>query len=399
MSEALLSSSPPASAMNRGNAFDLLCACASAKPQLERVACTANWNFAGFDWSEFLRLAEHHGVLAMVARNLLQHATSLPGEIRQSLHSAYTENLRRNLWFAAELARILEHLAKREVRAIPYKGPVLAQSAYGDLGLRSFSDLDVLISPVDFGRAKETLGEIGYRPSHELSAPVERLFLRVGYERSFDGAAGKNLLELQWNLLPYLYAVDFRAAEFELEDLFARAERVWLGAAEISCLAPKDSLLVLCLHASKHLWTRLIWISDIAETLRAPELDFALIIARAREMGIARILGVSCWLANWLLGAAIPTAALDLIEHDSDVVKLGEQYAARIAQAATYDFESAKYFCEVWHLRERASDRWRYLWRLVWTPGPGEIASIALPEILFPLYRFVRIGRLLRKSL
>jgi hypothetical protein len=49
-------------------------------------------------------------------------------------------------------------------------------------------------------------------------------------------------------------------------------------------------------------------------------------------------------------------------------------------------------------LRERRGDRWRYLWRLVWTPSAGDIAAVRLPEALFPLYRIVRIGRLMRKE-
>jgi len=397
MAEALLSSLPSSCPVTQKSSFEFLCACASARPAPESVACIANWNYAGFDWSGFLQLAENHGVLALVAGNLAQHAPDTTVDIAQSLRSAYAENLRRNLWFAGELARILEHFEKRSVRAIPYKGPVLAQSAYGNLGLRSFSDLDLLISQIDFEPAKRALGEIGYHPSQALSPAVERLFLRTGYERSFDGAAGKYLVELQWNLLPHLYAVDSQAADFRIEDLLVRAGHVSLGGAEVQCLSGEDSLLVLCLHAAKHLWTRLIWIADIAESLRTPELDCVLVVRRARAMGIARIVGVSCWLAERLLGAPIPAAARELAERDYEVTKLGEEYATRLARSATYNFESSEYFRQVRKLRERSSDRWRYFWRLAWTPGPGEIAAVALPEIFFPLYRVVRIGRLLGK--
>ena len=121
-----------------------------------------------------------------------------------------------------------------ELRAVPYKGPALAQSVYRDLGLRSFSDLDFLISPADFERAKQALAEIGYRPSADLTPAVERLWLRTGYERSFDGAAGKNLVELQWALLPHFYAVDLR-----VEDLLARAGRTVVAGCEVPCLAPR----------------------------------------------------------------------------------------------------------------------------------------------------------------
>jgi Uncharacterised nucleotidyltransferase len=355
-----------------------------------------SWNYAGFDWPEFLHRAEHHGVLPLAARNLTHHACGLPDRIEQSLQSAYETNLRRSLWFAAELTRILRYFGKKQLRALPYKGPVLAQSAYGELGLRSFSDLDLLISPADFAQARQALGELGYQPTQELAPAVERFYLRTGYERSFDGAAGKNLVELQWNLLPYFYAVDPRSADFQIADLMARAGHVDFGGSEVPCLSPEDSLLVLSLHAAKHLWTRLIWVADIAEILRAPRLDLKPVIARARALGIARILSVSLWLAERLLSAPIPASACGLV-HDSEVKLLGEKCVARLASAATYDFESTRYFRQVFKLRERSSDRWRYLWRLVWTPGPGEVATVALPEKMFPLYRVVRVVRLLRK--
>jgi hypothetical protein len=397
MAEALLSSPSSSRPLTRNDNFRLLCACASVRLDEKQAARIANWNYAAFDWSGFVQLAEHHGVLSLVASNLAQHSPDVPADIAQSLRSAYAENLRRNLWFAGELARILRHFEKRHVRAIPYKGPMLAQSAYGDLGLRSFSDLDLLISPGDFVSAKRALGEIGYHPSQELAPAVEHLFLRTGYERSLDGAAGRNLVELQWNLLPYLYAVEAQDGDLRIEDLITRARRVSLGGAEVPCLSPEDSVLVLCLHAAKHLWTRLIWLADIAESLRASELDCARVVHRARAMGIARIVGVNCWLAERLLGAAIPAAASELVAQDPEVVNLGEEYATRLARSATYNFESSEYFRDVWKLREHSRDRGRYLWRLAWTPGTGEIAAIELPKIFFPLYRVVRIGRLLRK--
>src|ERR1039458_6188539 len=201
MTELLPSSPISSTAPQRADEFELLCALAGAELSPERIERIANWRLSTLDWSEVLRLAEHHGVLPLAARNLIEHARGLPPEIEHSLRSAYEANLRRSLWFTAELARIMRHFERRQLRAVPYKGPVLAQSLYRDLGLRSFSDLDFLISSVDFERAKQALAEIGYRPSADLTPAVERFWLRKGYERSFDSAAGKNLVEVQWALL------------------------------------------------------------------------------------------------------------------------------------------------------------------------------------------------------
>lgn len=372
--------------------FELLCACSGVELSLERIGRIANCTASEINWDELLRQAEHHGVAPLLARNLRAHGRGVPANIEQSLRSGFEANIRRNLWFASELVRILQHFDEKAIRTVPYKGPVLAESVYGDLALRRFSDLDFLVAPSDFSRAKQALGELGYEPSVSLTPAAERMVLQTGYELSFDSAAGKYLVELQWGLLPHFYSVDLSA-----NDLLQRSGRTVLGGKEVPSLSPEDLLLVLCLHAAKHLWMRLIWISDIAETLRSQTLDYGVVFSRARELGIVRVLGVSFWLARNVLGSAIPQQAEDLVGADPQIEVLGKLFAGRLASSATYDFESTEYFRLVLALRERRRDRVRYLWRLVWTPGPGEVAAVQLPKPLSPLYRVVRIFRLLRK--
>jgi hypothetical protein len=104
-------------------------------------------------------------------------------------------------------------------------------------------------------------------------------------------------------------------------------------------------------------------------------------------------------LVRALLGVSLPGPAQEIVDGDPQVRVLGEEFAARLARSAGYDFESTEYFRRVLRLRERRGDRWRYLWRLVWTPGAGDVAAVRLPEALFPLCRAVRIVRLMRKFL
>ena len=160
-----------------------------------------------------------------------------------------------------------------------------------------------------------------------MTLAVERFWLRTGYERSFDGAAGANLVELQWALLPHFYAVDL-----PVEGLLARAGRTAVGGCEVPCLSPEDSLLVLCLHAAKHLWTRLIWLADIAETLRsqsaAHTVDYTILFSRAQALGITRILALSFWLVKNVLRAELPTAAEEFMAEDPQAAVLGTEIAA-----------------------------------------------------------------------
>src|SRR5208283_5114429 len=140
-------------------------------------------------------------------------------------------------------------------------------------------------------------------------------------------------------LLPRFYAVDLC-----VEDLLARAGKAVVGGREVPCLSPEDSLLVLCIHAAKHLWTRLIWLADIAETLRSQSgtqtIDYPRAFSRARLLGIARILGVSFWLVKNVLHAELPKLAEEMIAVDSRVPVLGREFAERLARGTAYDFES-----------------------------------------------------------
>ena len=389
---------PPRSAMGVGlpheGEFELLRAVVGAKISAEQIEMIGQWNLSRVDWVEYQRLAEYHGVLPLAARNLMEHGRGLPVEIQRSLRSAYEANLRRSLWFSAELSRISRHFEGKNLRAVPYKGPVLAEAVYRDPGLRSYSDLDLLIIPDDFARAKQALTELGYRPTSDQSAAIERLWIWAGYERSFDGLAGKNLVELQWALLPYFYGVDVR-----VEELAARAGRISIAGCEVACLSPEDCVIVLCLHAAKHLWTRLIWLSDIAEAASLESVNWALVTAQAEALGVVRMLGVSFWLTKNILRSKLPAAAEEIVGGDARVSAIGAEFAERLRRGDTYNFESTEYFRLILKLRERRSDQLRYLWRLVWTPGPGDVAAVQLPQALFPLYRMVRLGRLLRKIL
>ena len=80
--------------------------------------------------------------------------------------------------------------------------------------------------------------------------------------------------------------------------------------------------------------------------------------------------------------------------NDRDALALAHEIRAQIVSGVSYDVESVAYFRLMLRLRERRSDRVRFLQRLAFTPGPNEWQAIRLPAPLFPLYRLVRLSRL-----
>jgi hypothetical protein len=369
--------------------WDLLLAASSADPDgsaLDRIRCLLE---EPVDWDAELRLADNHGTSSLLYRNLLLLADMVPSSTLASLRQRYEGNIYKSLFLTRELIRIVDCLDRLGIDAIPYKGVVMSEVYYGDMALRRSGDMDLFVRKRDVGRIKSALRDLEYTTRLVIPDEVLEDYIAAGYEWTFDSPAGPNLLELQWALQPRFYAVDF-----DMDGLFERAVKVTVAGRPMKTPSPEDLLLVLSVHAAKHVWGRVIWLRDIAQILQRENLDWDRVQVRTGELGIERILRVTLLLANRFLGTAIPAAIERAVLADHVARGLAEEIAAALAAGVSYDTGRTSYFRLMMRLRERRADRVRFLARLAFTPGPGEWEAVRLPRALVPLYRIVRVMRL-----
>jgi len=376
---------PPPRSTSFSPEFELLLACCQAPSYGNRLAQTLE---SGVDWDRVLRLAEHHRVLPTV-HGALCGREDAPGSIKSALSSRFQNNELMVLRFSAELARITQAFGDARIEVLAHKGPVLSQLLYGDPAARQFGDLDLLVSSEEVARAKTVLRELGYRVQLQLSPRQEREYLRSGYEYVFALNDQRNLLELQWQILPRFYAV-----EFDLEAMFGRSIGLNLEGFRVLSLGREDLMLVLCVHAAKHGWAHLGMLRDIA-TLADMEIDWDWIFGEASRMGISRILAISLGLPRRFLSCPSPDA---LTAKFVDVEKFAEAIETKLCAGGEPDTQSLRYFHEFAWSRERWRDRARFWVRLALTPSVGEWEAVRLPDWLLPAYRAVRIGRLLKRA-
>ena len=374
--------------------LELLVACCALGTQQTSFSDLQRQLGAVRDWQQVLGLAEHHGVIPLLYQALRRVPDAIPAETFEDLRKRYEHNARRNLKFTAELLRILDSLDAHGIAVIPYKGPVLAETVYGDLTLREFSDLDILVRPADVPRAKVAVRDLGYSPNSPFTPAQERAYLKSGYEFVFDGPAGRNLLEIQFAVLPRFYAIDF-----DLDAFFERAIHARVGGRIVRTLCPEDLLLALCAHAAKHAWIRLCWLRDIAGVVQSLPLQWDVVSRRATELGIDRMLGTSLLLASRWLNARVPESLLDRWRNDHDIAGLCDEITQQVPLSEQHSTESLDYFRLMLRLRERGTDKLRFTFRLLFTPSVGEWSVVHLPERLFPLYRVIRFFRLSRRLL
>ncbi|HTC45758.1 MAG TPA: nucleotidyltransferase family protein [Candidatus Aquilonibacter sp.] len=340
------------------------------------------------DWNSLLRLADRHGVSSLLYQKFLKLADAIPAAALAWLSQGYEHNIHKSLFLTRELVRILDCAEGLGITVIPYKGVVLSEIYYGDIAMRQSGDMDLLVRVRDVARLKDAIRALGYTERVMIPENAEAHYIKSGYEWTFDSAAGKNLLEIQWALQPRFYAVDF-----DMERLFERAVGVTVAGRRMKTPSPEDLLLVLSLHAAKHVWARLIWLCDIAQILQR-ELDWEWIRDQAKKLGIERILHVTLILANRLVEAKVPGKIESAIQADLAAGEFAQQIAISIAGGVEYEEQKISYFRLMMGLRERKMDRMRFFMRLAFTPGPGEWEAVRLPQVFFPLYRIVRIARL-----
>jgi hypothetical protein len=374
--------------------YVMLLACARSRMDERHALIIEGLSRSALDWVALAALGRRHSVFPLLYRQLaavVPHA--VPPDSLHRLKELYQGNTARNLFLLGELERVLRAMAEDGVTAIPYKGPVLAIAGYGDLSLRRFVDLDVIVRRDDVERAIGTLTDLGYRAEPVVSPSQQAFLIRTQHDLAFKRDEGRLIVELHWEVAPRQFA-----AELAAEDLWRSATIRSVGGSSVLTLAAEDMLLSLCVHGSKHLWERLAWVCDIAEWLAShPGLKWPELLTRAERTGQLRMLLVGLQLAAELLDAPLPTLAATAIDADRAVARLvtqARQVIFRDPPRPPGMISSLRFNL----LARRASvAKWNYLLHLL-TPTDADVRAFRAPRALQFMYYLVRPFRLLTKN-
>ena len=345
------------------------------------------------DWGYLKAMAHRHSLIPL----LYYHVNAVcpeavPSQVLSQLRQRNDENTRQSLLLTGELLKLMDLLKAQGIQAIPFKGPTLALRAYGDVGLRQFGDLDILIHKKDVFKVKELLAGEGFKPTPELTGTQEAALLRFDCAYNF-GNDKKVLFDVHWNFAPPYFSF-----ELDVDRLWERLEPITINGRQLPGLSPEDLLLALCLHGSTHFWERLGWIGDIAGLIeRRRDIDWQLVINNATRQGSRRILSLGLSLASELLEAPIPPEVLRTVEKDTVVRTLAERVQQRLfAQDVPVSSILDGALLQL-RMRERKRDKLRSSLRLAATPRVYDWMFLPLPDRLFFLYYLLRPLRLAGK--
>jgi predicted O-linked N-acetylglucosamine transferase (SPINDLY family) len=365
----------------------LLLACARAHPTAENDEEIRQQLNEGADWTLFARKAIDHGLAGLAGHTLARAARDLvPSEILDAFQTLVTQTRTTNRTLLNELARLMEALAIAGVETIPFKGPVLAQQAFGDLGLRGFRDLDFLIHDRDLTQTVKTLCSLGYERKGDLTEEQFNLIHRLqGQEIMFQRDVAAIEPHTRLTSIKMVLDIDYAG-------LWRRATRENIFGREMLTFSPEDTLLVLAIHGGKELWWDIKWACDIADFISSkPQLDWNAIVTRAKAQGCYRMLLVATSLARGYFGAKIPTSIVAAEARDPALEQIIGRIVTRWEAEDPGGPPSNKTLSmDRLRLHDGIIRRASYVVRTLFLPGPQHIPLIALPRFLN--FTYIPIG-------
>jgi hypothetical protein len=346
------------------------------------------------DWEYVLWEAEENSITPLLQRNLAAVVPSgQPAAFQRQLERTRRANTVRCLYLTAELIHILELFQGQNIPAIPYKGPVLAAQAYGDVALREFEDLDIILRQRDLPKAHEIILSLGYKAKFDwILSPGAAASLVPG-EYNYRDEQRRAMVELHTEI-----TLRHFPAQPNLDEFLGRLAPVRVADREVLTFTAEDLLPVLCIHGAKDFWERFSWIADVSELIQSQEgLDWDRVICVAGSLRAGRMLNVGLALAARVVDAPLPAKIAQRVQADEVAKRIAAEVHQRLMSRPFVTLDGPGRLRFRRNMLAGFAAGWRYAARLAVVPSEDDWQMMRLPEPLAPLYIALRPLRLLYK--
>ena len=284
------------------------------------------------DWRALLEEAEKRALtLTLYYRLRVAHGEALvPEWVWEHLQTVYLAATARNMVMLHHAAGILRALQERGIEVIVLKGLYLVEQVYPEIGLRTFSDLDLLVRREQLADALTLMQNQGYRLSTWYDPQAQNTDIK--HLPPLEKAQYPTL-ELHWSILE-----EDEPFEIEAAGLWERAVETTIAGVKTRALDSEDFLLHLALHFTYQHRLRggLRNLYDIAEVLeqRMARMNWQKLLATAQQWGAQRVTWLTFQLVEGVTGVTAPKEVMTaLLPEGADSSAVG----AALEQAGSLD--------------------------------------------------------------
>jgi hypothetical protein len=272
----------------------------------------------GIDWDYFLSKAKNEGVAALIYRVLSQEEslrTLMPIQVSNELKDAYYCTFGRNAIILRSLEELSAFLAQEKIGIILFKGLMLAELVYKDLGVKPMSDIDILVKKADLMKLDRILKSIGYAPVPGADVLLELPYTR--HRNSIDYSKPSAItLHVYWHIINYVTYDTEVIKKIDMDKIWSEAKSIRIGGANIFTFSPRHQIIYLCLHSMIHCFCPLLLGSDLNEYIRSERefIDWDLVTKEAISFGIYKYVYYGLYFIKHIFDAEIPPEVLKVLK-------------------------------------------------------------------------------------
>jgi hypothetical protein len=375
------------------------------------------------NWTTLLETAINNGVMPILYQSLkVMEEDLVPPAVMAQLQYYNRMNGLHTVSQTKELLKILAQLEKAGIEAIAFKGATLAASVYGNVTLRQFNDLDILVRLKDFWQAKAFLATLGYQSIDSEADQMESFnrYLQISLSHSTPEATMFNQrfqpfllhsnpeisIDLHWGIPP-------RRAwkNDQFERLWENLDLINLMGQPVKIFSPEATLVIQCMNVGKELWKGSFkHICDVAQIIRAyPDLNWQSALELSSELRCQRLFLLGLGVTRKLLNILLPQFLLEMVVRNQPTdERLFESDPLRPSWRLPPAFRGLQVWWWEYTNQLKIIDQWwdglfitadylELILRLVLSPSEQEREFLPLPRGLYFLYYIIRPIRVLIK--
>ncbi|MDF5721890.1 MAG: nucleotidyltransferase family protein [Rhizonema sp. PD37] len=370
------------------------------------------------NWTTLLRSAIDNGVMPVLYQSLKAMEDLVPRAVMVQLQTCNRMNGLQNFSQTKELLKILAQLENAGIDAIAFKGPTLAASAYGNVTLRQFNDLDILVRQEEFWQAKAVFIALGYQSSAKEADEIDTFnrYLQISlshsnpevtmfnqrFEPSLLHSNPERSIDMHWGIPPRR----LRKSD-QFERLWENLYPINLMNQPIKTFSPEATLVIQCMNVAKEPWKRSFkQICDAGQIIQAhPDLNWHSALKLSFELRSQRLFLIGLSVTRQLLHIPLPQFMLEMLvrsQPTDELLFLPEGLRLRTP------LSKLQVWWREYTYQLKTLDRWwdglfitghylQWILKVGLLPSEREREFLPLPNGLFFLYYLLRPIRLLLK--
>jgi len=221
------------------------------------------------NWDAFAVQVVKRGVSGFFMNKLalIKSKNLIPNEIIFQIEQSYLHTINRSILLLGHYSNVVNALQSHDIEVIALKGIYLTEHLYAKIGLRQFSDIDLLIRPNEALKAVEILKSLGY--SYRQSVPVSD-YIREKSDFVHLPPMSLNGVSIELHVKLHRAGEKFK---MNLDRVFASKTVANINGNEAYALDSHHQIIHVALHAHKHFeegninFTSFIDLANLLDTL------------------------------------------------------------------------------------------------------------------------------------